>query len=356
MEYDYSWRNPTEAQLAAWEKACDALGVCKKDREWMREHHHTTMMIEVSRRAYAVDAEIYRGPAHAMTPYTLAEMILQADSSLWYTQAKGWADGNTPFKRVESPHHKEYGIAQSAGIQHGIPKPTGPSFDVGEKFGNIFRLAGSTVVKIVDWGYQDRVWWHIPSIYGNNTGMAALGISVVIEAVRLVDEITRPRSVFSYLSAGMDSEMLYTISPGWRWFPRILLPKLNVNKMTEILALEPENGTRIVIGEIRAQFDPAFRKIWLAAKRKAEKEIAKTYEPTECIHPECKNLVAPPKIEPRDGHYKNYLGKGACCQGHNSYFCSKCKAPHSHASKIGKAHFKKYFSHDWNGLDADGNK
>ena len=96
MDFDYSWREPTEAQLAAWEMACTALKVTRKDRDSMCERHHTMVMMEASLRAYAVDADVPHGPAHGMTPYTLADMVLLADGSLWNTQAKSWANGNMP--------------------------------------------------------------------------------------------------------------------------------------------------------------------------------------------------------------------------------------------------------------------
>lgn len=64
------------------------------------------------------------------------------------------------------------------------------------------------------------------------------------------------------------------------------------------------------------------------------------YEPTRCINPECYNLVAPVGTEPAPGHFKNYRGTGACRKGHNAYFCTVCKAPHSYVSGIGKEHYE----------------
>jgi len=67
----------------------------------------------------------------------------------------------------------------------------------------------------------------------------------------------------------------------------------------------------------------------------------------ECIHPDCHNLIAPRGIKPREGHFKNYRGLGACQRGHQSYYCTKCKKPHSHTSKVGKAHFEEHYGCDF---------
>ncbi|NIV31246.1 MAG: hypothetical protein GWN58_17650, partial [Anaerolineae bacterium] len=65
------------------------------------------------------------------------------------------------------------------------------------------------------------------------------------------------------------------------------------------------------MAEVRAYFDPEFGKALRKAERDAREAAHDTYEPTECIHPECQNLVAPTRIKPREGHYKNYRGTGA---------------------------------------------
>ena len=99
MDFDISWLEPTEMQLEAWKHACNAMGIPKKDREWAEKgnRHHMLVMHNAIGRSLAVDAEIYNGPAHKMTPYGLAEMMLTAHGSLWFTQAKGWAGGIPPY-------------------------------------------------------------------------------------------------------------------------------------------------------------------------------------------------------------------------------------------------------------------
>ncbi|MFH1484948.1 MAG: hypothetical protein ABIH46_02660 [Chloroflexota bacterium] len=325
MDFDISWKEPTEAQLAAFELACDALGVTRADREYMRGHHHMMVMLESTRRAMAVDAEIYSGPAHAMTPYTLAEMVLLADGSLWYTQAKGWAEGN-------------------------VPKSL-------EQFKPVFMMAGIATKRIVEWGYQDGKWWDVKSIWPESQwpGMA-LQLSAILEAVRLVDAINTPRDAKDLVMRVLNDDTGYLLSPGWRWFPKCIMPGLDLKLLTKMMGGGNQDVVKTVVGEIRAYFEPDFRKVWNKAKGKARAQISKEYEPTKCIKPECENLIAPKGIEPREGHFKNYRGLGSCCRGHASYYCTKCKAPHSHSSKTGRSHYPKFYGKDWDGTDAEGNE
>lgn len=310
MNFDITWKEPTEPQLAAWELACNVLGVKKEERKWCHDNHHIMVIWESTRRAMAVDAEICAGPAHEMTPYTLAEMILVADNSLWYTQAKRWQEGKTPFPDVEA----------------------------WEKVKSVFQFAGDAVVKIVDQGYKNGRWWDLNGLWINK-GVMALQLAAILDATRMLNGTS------------------YILSQGWQWFPRILMPKLNIKQLTQMLASGEKIHATVVYGEIRAYFDGDFRKTWLKSKREAKKAISNSYKPITCIQPKCENLVAPKGIKPREGHFKNYRGKDACCQGHASYFCLKCKAPHSYHSKTGKNHYKDgHWGKDWDGLDENGEK
>jgi hypothetical protein len=310
MDFDMSWRDPTEVQLAALDHVCAILGVPEKEHpKNITISLHQQVMIEASRKAYAVDVELYQ-EAGKLSLFDYAEMILMADQSLWYTQAKRWAEGNTPGKD-----------------------------SWGKDVAMIFAVAGQAIVKIVDWGYQDGKWWNLEAIYPNTTHRAT-AICFIIEANRLIRVVNTPTSAYDLVTRLMPEGAGYFHSSGLHVFPQLLVPKLNIKYIKKLLSEPNGNGAQLAIAEIAGLFDPAIRKVVNSAKRKAKQEISQTYEPTKCIKPDCENLVAPPGITPREGHYKNYRGTGACQKGHNGYQCSKCGRPHSYASKIGQQHYK----------------
>lgn len=310
MDFDISWREPTEAQLAALDHVCAVLGVPEKERPTNCPISlHQQVMIEANRRAYAVDADLYK-EAGKLSLFDYAEMILMADESLWYTQAKGWVEGNTPGKD-----------------------------SWGKDAVRIFGLAGTTIVKIVDWGYQDGKWWNLEAIYPNAIQIA-IAVSLIVEASRLIEVVNTPASAHDLVTRLMPEGAGYFHSSGLHIFPRLLIPKLNIRYIKKLLS-EPEGkGAQLAIAEISALFDSNIRKVVNSAKQAAKKQISAEYTPTKCIKPDCENLVAPPGISPREGHYKNYRGTGACQKGHNAYRCSRCGVPHSYASKIGQQHYK----------------
>ena len=305
MDFDISWKEPTEMQLEAWKHACNAMGIPKKDREWAEKgnRHHMLVMHNAIGRSLAVDAEIYSGPAHKMTPYDLAEMMLTAHGSLWFTQAKGWAGGNTP------------------------------PYCADEKTTRVFQIAGQAIVKIVDWGYRDGRWWNLEAIWPDPK-TRALTVAAIIDACRMARLIAQNTMAIQ--------------SGGFAYLPLLIVPKLNIKQAERNLA-QGDKGVVALMAELLALFDPEFRKEASAVRREAKRQIHETYEPTKCIKPECNMLVAPKGIKPREGHAKNYRGKGACCRGHANYWCTKCKAPHSYTSKIGQNHLQ-FFGKDWDGV------
>jgi len=318
MEFDFSWKKPTEAQVAALEHAHRCLG--GKDLP-PQDTWHTIVLAQASGRAHMVDCDRFD---YKLNGFDLAEMMLTADGSLWYTQAKAWEKGDTPECEER-----------------------------GKDVIQAFQLAGVTAVAIVEWGYQDGKWWDLEQIFPHPAARAMAVISL-IEAVRLVDFMNTPTSAGDMMLRAISDDVGTLLSQGWRLLPKLLVPKLNMRRIKKLLPRP--NGAALAIGEVMALFDPAFRKKLSAVKRGAKAKLHETYEPTECIHPECKNLVGPTGIKPREGHHKNYRGTGACRQGHNSYFCTKCQAPHSFVSKIGRRHYPEHYGKDWDGLDMEGNK
>lgn len=345
VEYDTTWREPTEPQLAAWRHACKAMRIPKKDMVWFDTpgRHHWQVVHQATGRVFAVDADVFSGGPHELTPHDLAELMLLSQKSLWYTQAAGWKDGDTPFMGRMSYSKKARMLARATGADKGEPEEE--PFDIGERFQNIFKLAGDIVVKVVDWGYQDGVWWDLTSIYAD-AAVAALGMTAVLEAVRIIDSVNTPKDGFDTLWRVLSDDTSYMLSQGMRWFPKLLLPRLNTKTLTKMLGGDTDSAV-VATCEVRAEIDPEYRKEWLAIKRKVKAKIGEEYEPAPCVHPNCDNLVAPKGIKPRDGHFKNYRATGACQRGHNSYFCTKCKGPHSHSSKTGKGHFEKHYGCDF---------
>jgi len=303
MDFDMSWKNPTEAQLAALRYVCEAFKL--KDYDDLAKYAHQNVLDAVTGRALAADAEIYHGAPYKFSPYDYAEIILMADGSLWYTQAKAWAEGQTP----SDPRLSEVG--------------------------DVFKLAGETAKKIVEWGYQDGKWWDIDAIFPHK-GKRALYFATILEAVRLVDEANTPTSAMDLISSLCNNNTGTILSSGWRTLPILLMPTFDPDKLKKMATTKA--GVAMLVAEIRASFDAPFRRTLDEARAQARAQIREIYEPAVCIKPGCENLVAPVGITPREGHFKNYRGTGACQQGHNSYWCEKCKVPHSYTSKTGIAH------------------
>jgi len=319
MDFDYSWREPTGAQLAALEHVYCCLG-----EKGIPEHPltlHQQVLIESNRRVAAVDADILD---YGLSPFDLAEMMLTADDSLWYAQAKAWAEGRTPDKDGR-----------------------------GKAVAQAFQLAGAAIVRIVEWGYQDAKWWDLQAMFPDPS-KRAIAVCSIIEANRLVYELThfsRGTSAWDVVRALAANDTLL-ISGSFAHLPFLLVPRLDVKKITRLLGTD--KGAALALGEILALFNSEFRKQLSARKQQIRARVSATYEPTKCIHPKCGNLVAPPGIEPREGHFRNYRGTGACQKGHNAYFCTRCHEPHSFASKIGQQHYQKYYGKDFDGTDMTG--
>jgi hypothetical protein len=288
-DFDITWKNISEAQAAAlaYASKCGSAIIRASMHQGEGEWHPP------------------------ITEFNIAEMICLSKDSLWYIQAKSWAEGVTPYKEGR-----------------------------GAKVVQAFQAAGKVIVALVDKGYSEGVWFDPTQTWEDST-IAALSLASISEACRLLVALERSINVFDILA--MESAPL--ISSWLRSIDRLLQPYVARGRAWKLL--ETQEGSGVLISEIRASIDPEWRKKHNAAVRKARADSHETYEPTECIHPECHNLVAPSRIKPREGHFKNYRGTGACQQGHNSYYCTKCAAPHSFVSKIGQSHYEKYYGGDY---------
>jgi len=306
VEFDMTWKEPTEAQLDAWRHCCRAMKVSKKDMQWFEEdvsRHRLQVSFQSQGRILAVDADQLNNSVHDQTPWDLAEMMWMADKSFWYNQASAWAKGKTP------------------------------EYCADEGTSRVFQLGGQAIVSVVDWGYQDGEWWNINKAF-SRPGQATIYLGAMVDTCRMARLASRKST---YISSAM-----FTYLPSM-----ILPPRANIRNIERALSMGTEDGAIMAIAEIRSSFDTVYRKIWLKAKREAKAQVAKEYEPIICIHPNCDNLVAPKGITPREGHFKNYRGLNACQRGHQTYYCKKCKKPHGHTSKTGKAHFEKHYGCDW---------
>jgi len=322
MDFDYSWKDVTEAQIAALKHAHRSLGGKDEDLP-PQDQWHALVVAESQRRAMMVDADMFD---YKIGPFDLAEMMLTADNSLWYTQAQAWAKGDTPLKDGR-----------------------------GEKVVKVFQLAGVAICKIVEYGYQDGEWWNVEKIWAS-AAQRAVALVGIVEAKRLVYELTHVKSAKAAVRAVLMEDIGPVISAGISHLPTLLMPERLERQVARLLSTGQKEASSAAIMEVMAHFDSGIRKKLNRIKREAKAKVHETYEPAECICPTCDNLVAPKGIKPREGHFRNYRGTGACCRGHASYFCTKCNRPHSHASKIGKKHYPDYYGKDWDGTDMEGEK
>lgn len=236
MEYDVTWRNPSEAQLAALDYACKALGT-KPLKERGVITHHFMVQSEAIGRALMVDSGVaYKS---GMSEYDYAEIILLAEHSLWYVECKNKADKWNACKFI---------------------------------------------MDVVSLGYRDGKWWDLSRLDEQTVKNGVASLKILGLAIRNVGS--------PFTSHGF-------------------LPVID-----------------LILG-----------KNWLTKTRQQIREKL-PYKSTKCIKPDCENMVAPIGIKPQGEDFKNYRGTGACQQGHNGYKCSKCDAPHSYASGIGKEHLK----------------
>lgn len=284
-EFDMTWKNPGKAQVAALDYAGKHAG------PFLRRANRQRSGAEWS---------------PPLTEFMVAEMMCIAKSSLWYTQARMWSEGK------------------------GFPAPGADP---------VFLVAGRTILRLVDLGYSNDVWWDARQAW-DDPRVISMHLASIIDVVRMLRAVRR--------------RSLQVNSPWFEALPYLMVPGLNIEQA--IKTISTEAGVPILIGEICARYDPEFRGAWLVARRAARETVSATYAPTPCIHPECDNIVAPSGIKPREGHFKNYRGTGACQKGHNSYYCTKCKSPHSFVSEIGKKHYPDYYGKDWDGTNMEGEK
>ncbi len=90
-DFDFTWKNPTQAQLDALAHAARSFGysVNKTVNIPAPLTHHLVMSIEANRKAMAVDADQFN---YGLSIYDFAEIILTAFGSLWYAVAKSKDD------------------------------------------------------------------------------------------------------------------------------------------------------------------------------------------------------------------------------------------------------------------------
>lgn len=279
-DFDMSWADPSEAQLAALAHVHKCLG--RRMPELPDGLTHSAIVrMEYVGKCLAVDT----GHTYKLSEYDLAEMMCLADKSLWLSEARRWA-GVTP--KVDTPESKAAA--------------------------SVFTSAGDTVTRVVELGFSDGVWWNLAKLW---------------EAREIADRMVK----LLVLATGRHS------SSCWPYIPMLMLPGLSTRKLYGYIA-SGGDGFAMATSEIRAHYDADFRKAWNAAKRVAKATVQSTYEPARCIKPGCACAVAPSGIEPRDGHARNWRGTGACCKEHANYWCGKCEKIHSYRTGIGQQHTK----------------
>lgn len=235
--------------------------------------------------------------APPITEFHIAEMMCMAESSFWYSQACSWAEGKSyPARGADT----------------------------------VWQMAGRSIKQVVEHGYKNGKWWNPEDIW-ENPRIRATAVVSIIEVARMTRKLRGSLSINSAF---------------FEVLPYLVEPRLKIEPILKALD-GSEAEAALVLAEVLALYDPDFKKKLDATKKEVIGKIQKGYEPTECIHPECRNLVAPKGIKPREGHHHNYRGTGACQRGHNSYYCTRCKKPHSHDSKIGKAHYGQHYGGDF---------
>ncbi len=91
IDFDVTWNYPTEPQLAALDFAYRALGIRRPEPKLPFDHHFL-VTYQALGRSLAVDVGILSGAVFRLNEYDYAELITLASKSLWYTQAKQWAE------------------------------------------------------------------------------------------------------------------------------------------------------------------------------------------------------------------------------------------------------------------------
>jgi len=291
-EWDQTWKHPTQMQLDALRHVmkCNGHSKVQIERGLAADHSMNVRLNGIGKIA-AVEAD----RNYQLDEYDQAEAMLLAKHSLWYSQACGWASRNFSFdKPVEA-----------------------------------LAIGGAAIKAVVDWGYQDGEWWNPAKIWPDPLARG-INLAMIYEVMRIT-RILRQRT-------------LYLTSTWFEHLPMLIVPGYSQTRATDLLG--SVNGSAVLVSELRALYDPEWRKQHNATVKQARAKLHEDYVPAKCIMPECENLVAPKSIEPRDGHCRNYRGLGSCCREHANYPCDKCEAIHSYSTKVGKAHLK------WRGLDA----
>lgn len=251
-DFDLTWQKPTDPQLEALSFVHRALhGRPLPD---MRLPHHLLVKTAASFKAAATDA----GQSYSLTEYDWAEFVLLADSSLWYTQAKRWQDGDT------------------SGL-------TGDT--------DALALGGRAISAVVDWGYQNSKWWDIESIWPS-MGERVSALAHILDLGRITQNLRQ--------------HSMLIVSSGFQMLPRLLLPKLNLREAYK--ALETEGGLLALFAALQAHCDPA-------AEKRLRQALKANTRP--CINPFCtQGPDGVPKL------VNLTRKSGACCRACMSFECT----------------------------------
>ena len=287
IELDITWKNPGQAQLDALAHAQKYLGVSPKTQF---SHHMFVLSQAIGRSAAADAGVIYKD---TFSVYDLAELMIMAPRSLWYTQAQSWCAGNTGA----------------------LPKE--------------MKLAGEAITQVVEWGYQDGKWWDIDAIWPD-VAQRVLAMSFVLEAARLTRDINQ------------HTLMLY--SSGFQQVPRMMIPKLKPDVVYKYLATNPA----IAMLAIRMLVDKKFSNI---NKKQMLADAEKNLKP--CINPFCTKGANGTRATVNLAIHSS----GACCRACMNYECTHpdcvkravlngwSRATHPWGTKIAEAH-KEYRKHE----------
>lgn len=175
--FDFTWKNAGEAQSAALDHTMRRAGPWLELRNKQKSGDEWTP---------------------PLNEFMIAEMMCIAEHSLWFTQAKGWANGD------------------------GFPAQGADP---------VWQKAGETIVALVEQGYKDGEWWNMLQLW--SPADAAVRAAILLDIVRML-RVVRNKSLAIYS----------------QWFeaiPYLVLPiGFKIEKAVRALNKESEAG-RILI-------------------------------------------------------------------------------------------------------------
>jgi hypothetical protein len=185
---------------------------------------HDAVLLDAQRKAAAVEA----GKDYSLSEFDQAEIILTAGDSLWYVQARDWAEGKTPVGPGDSPEAVK-----------------------------LFQQAGETICEIVKLGCVNGRWWNTAKLWPDPKERAARLFQVLLVVFLLGKAIARGANP--------------GVSAALQFLPRLMIPRLDIDKAMALL--EKKGGAQLVQFEIRALFDKPWAQELAAAKRKAREGV-----------------------------------------------------------------------------------